>query len=458
MLQRGTVLAQFRIVSRLGAGGMGEVYLADDTRLGRRVAVKILSAKVRLHPERGEAGARRFIQEAKAASALNHPNVATVYEIGEAEGIRFIAMEYVEGEALSARIAGKPLAVSEVIQIGLQAVEALEEAHSKGVTHRDIKPGNIMITPRGQVKVLDFGLAKISAQEIEDPTQSLTEAGTVMGTAKYMSPEQALGRPLDHRTDIFSLGVVLYEMATGRLPFSGSSAAETLDRILHASPEPIAQFHSDTPPELERIVRKCLEKDRDRRYQSARELAVDLRNLERDSDSVAPSTRGNAQRGWSTRTRVIAGLAAALLLLGGVAFYRLGGRGDAIESIAVLPFVNAGGNPDTEYLSDGITDSLINGLAQLPKLHVTARSLAFRYKGKADDPQKIGRDLKVGAVLTGRVVQRENNLSVQAELMDVDSGTQIWGERYSRKLADVLVVQERDRERDLGKTSTALDR
>ncbi len=444
MLPPGTVLSQFRIVSRLGAGGMGEVYLADDTRLGRRVAVKILAAKVALHPERGQAGARRFIQEAKAASALNHPNVATVYEIGEAEGVRFIAMEYVEGETLSSRIAGMPhgppLAVSEVVRLGLQAVDALEEAHSKGVTHRDIKPGNIMITPRGQVKVLDFGLAKIAQQEIEDYTQSLTEAGTVMGTAKYMSPEQALGRPVDHRTDIFSLGVVLYEMATGRLPFSGSSAAETLDRILHASPEPIAQFHGDTPPELERIVRKCLEKDRDRRYQSARELAVDLRNLERESDSVAAIPR--AERGWSSRNRILAGLAATVLLLAGVAFYRLASRGAAIESIAVLPFVNAGGNPDTEYLSDGITDSLINGLAQLPKLRVTARSLAFRFKGKAEDPQKAGRDLKVRAVLTGRVVQRENNLSVQAELMDVDSGTQIWGERYNRKLADVLTVQE----------------
>jgi eukaryotic-like serine/threonine-protein kinase len=444
MLPPGTILAQFRITSQLGTGGMGEVYLADDTRLGRSVALKILPTKAANKSEQAGSAARRLMQEARAASALNHPNVATIYEIGEAGDIRFIAMEYVEGDPLNTRIAGRPLAASAIVPLGIQAADALAEAHAKGIIHRDIKPGNIMITPRGQVKILDFGLAKITAQEIEeDATQSMTQPGTVMGTAKYMSPEQALGRPLDNRTDIFSLGVVLYEMTTGRPPFSGNTAAETLDSILHASPEPIARLHGGIPPELERIIGKCLEKDRDRRYQSARELQVDLRNLQRDTDSAVPIPSATAVRAesWFSRRRVVAGLPVALLLLG-LGFYWMTGRDKAIDSIAVLPFVNASGNPDTEYLSDGITDSLITGLAQLPRLRVTARSLVFRHKGKEEDPQKAGRDLKVRAVLMGRVVQRGDSLNVQAELMDVDSGAQLWGERYNRKLADLLTVQE----------------
>ena len=447
MLPSGATLAQFRILSRLGAGGMGEVYLAEDTRLGRRVALKILPAEVAQDPERGAPGARRLLQEAKAASTLNHPNVATIYEIGESEGVCFIAMEYVEGEPLSSHVGGRPLETSELLAFGIQAAEALDEAHSKGVTHRDIKPANIMITPRGQLKVLDFGLAKILPRESEAAaTEGLTEPGTVMGTAKYMSPEQALGRPLDHRTDIFSLGVVLYEMAAGRLPFAGSTAVQTLDQILHATPEPLSHSNPGVSSELERMIRKCLEKDRDRRYQSARELVVDLRNLQRDSDSVAvkaapPPASSGAARIAPFRRYAWAGM-TVVALLGAFGVYRLAGRGEAIDSIAVLPFANGGGNPDAEYLSDGITDSLINSLAQLPKLHVTARSLAFRHKGKEEDPQKVGRDLKVRAVLTGRVVQRGDNLSVQAELMDVEAGTQLWGQQYNRRLADVLAVQE----------------
>jgi eukaryotic-like serine/threonine-protein kinase len=441
MLPSGASLAQFRIVSRLGAGGMGEVYLAEDTRLGRRVALKILPAEVTRDPERSAPGTLRLLQEAKAASVLNHANVATVYEIGEAEGVSFIAMEYVEGEPLTIRIAGHPLEAPEIVRLGIQAADALDEAHSKGVTHRDIKPANIMITPKGQVKVLDFGLAKINAPGAQNgATENLTQPGMVMGTAKYMSPEQALGRSVDHRTDIFSLGVVLYEMATGRLPFEGATAPQTLDRILHAPPEPISRIS----PELERIVRKCLEKDRERRYQSARELRVDLRNLERDSDSVtaAPPPPGISKKHhWSGLRYTVTGV-AIVLVLGSLLLLHQGDRADVIESIAVLPFVNGTGNPDTDYLSDGITDSLINSLAQLPKLRVTARSLVFRYKGKDPDPQKAGRDLKVRAVMTGRVVQRGDSLGIQTELMDVDAGTQLWGQQYNRKLADVLAVQE----------------
>src|SRR5262245_13191707 len=284
----GQSLGSYQILSRLGAGGMGEVYQARDARLERTVALKILPAEVAADAER----MRRFVREAKAASALNHPHVATIYEIGEANGVNFIAMEYVEGQTLAARISGHPLKVSEIVEIGSQIADALDEAHGKGITHRDIKPANVMITPRRQVKVLDFGLAKIArpteksvASDIS--TMAKTAPGVVMGTVPYMSPEQALGREVDHRSDLFSLGVLLYEMATGRLPFSGANTSETLDRILHSQPDAMARFNYDAPAELERIVRKCLEKDRERRYQSAGELLVDLKNLKRDSDSKA---------------------------------------------------------------------------------------------------------------------------------------------------------------------------
>jgi eukaryotic-like serine/threonine-protein kinase len=283
----GQSVGHYQIISLLGKGGMGEVYRARDTRLERTVALKILPAEVAADKER----MRRFVREAKAASALNHPNVAHIYEIGEENALSFIAMEYIEGQALAAKINGQPLTVSEVVEIGSQIADALDEAHRKGITHRDIKPANVMLNERGQVKVLDFGLAKI-ARPTEQPissdisTMAKTAPGVVMGTVPYMSPEQALGRDVDHRSDLFSLGVVIYEMATGRLPFSGSSPSEILDRILHSQPEAIARFNYDVPAELERIVRKCLEKERERRYQSARELLVDLNNLKRERDSA----------------------------------------------------------------------------------------------------------------------------------------------------------------------------
>src|SRR5215470_12385586 len=290
-LMVGQSLGSYQILLRLGAGGMGEVYQARDARLERTVALKILPAEVAADAER----MRRFVREAKAASALNHPHVATIYEIGEVDGVNFIAMEYVEGQTLAARINGHTLRASEIIEIGSQIADALDEAHGKGITHRDIKPANVMITPRGQVKVLDFGLAKIArpaAQPIVTDTSTMTktEPGLVVGTVPYMSPEQALGREVDHRSDVFSLGVTLYEMATGRLPFSAMNTSETLDRILHAQPEAMARFNYDAPAELERIVRKCLEKERERRYQSAKELLVDLQNLKRDTRAGANQT------------------------------------------------------------------------------------------------------------------------------------------------------------------------
>jgi two-component system LytT family response regulator len=291
LLETGSNVAHYRIGSRLGEGGMGAVYLADDTRLGRRVALKVLPVNVAADPER----MHRFVQEAKLASALTHPNVAYIYEIGEDDGLRFLAMEYVAGEALSVRLARGPVAFTELLSVGIQVADALDDAHSKGIVHRDIKPSNLMLTPRGYVKVLDFGLAKLETPGVgnktgtqmpRDETQVMTSAGVVMGTVAYMSPEQALGREVDHRTDLFSLGVVLYEMATARLPFPGATPSESMARILGSQPDAMARFNYDIPESLDRVVRKCLEKDRERRYQSARELLVDLKNLERDASGT----------------------------------------------------------------------------------------------------------------------------------------------------------------------------
>ena len=287
----GTLIAHYRVADRLGEGGMGAVYLADDSRLGRRVALKLLPPDVATDSDRRH----RFVQEAKLASALTHPNVAYIYEIGHDGDLWFLAMEYVEGDPLSHRIREGPLKVAEILQIGMQTADALDDAHSKGIVHRDIKPANLMVTPRGHVKVLDFGLAKLQAGPTNpEETQFLTSAGMVLGTVEYMSPEQALGRDVDHRSDLFSLGVVLYEMAAARLPFAGSTPSETMARILQSQPDAVARFNYEVPQGLELVIRKCLEKDRTRRYQSARELLVDLKNLERDSGSerAAPAASG----------------------------------------------------------------------------------------------------------------------------------------------------------------------
>jgi Tol biopolymer transport system component/tRNA A-37 threonylcarbamoyl transferase component Bud32 len=346
----GQSISHYDILAPLGKGGMGEVYKARDTKLERTVALKILPADVATDAER----MRRFVREAKAASALNHPHVATIYEIGEANDIRFIAMEYVAGQTLAAKINGAPLAINELIEIGSQMADALDEAHTKGITHRDIKPANVMLTARGQVKVLDFGLAKITRPpSIESNASTLkqTTPGIVMGTVPYMSPEQALGREIDHRSDIFSLGVVLYEMATGRLPFAGANTVETLDRILHAQPEAMAQFNQNVPTELERIARKCLEKERERRYQSARELLVDLKNLQRDSDAPAPlSVQSVGLASRFKRHRLSAGM-IFLAAVAGLAFglYRLREQNQPADRASVLaprvvPFTSYPGN------------------------------------------------------------------------------------------------------------------
>jgi serine/threonine protein kinase/Tfp pilus assembly protein PilF len=440
--QRLQAISYYQILKKLGEGGMGEVYLAQDTRLNRTVVLKILPVSVALDRER----IRRFKKEARTAASLTHPNVAHVYEIGEVDGTSFIAMEYVEGQALDLKIKGQPLETNRIIQIGMETADALEEAHSKGITHRDIKPSNIMITTRGQVKVLDFGVAKISKpveQTANDnSTDVKTSLGIILGTVPYMSPEQAHGQEVDHRSDIFSLGVVMYEMATGRLPFFGSNKVETIERITRSQPEAIARFNYNIPEELERIIRKSLEKDRERRYQSSRELLIDLKNLHRDSGAAVTKAKTvMPQPRVSLRSLSLTALALLIFAAVLTGIYLLSERGEAINSVAVLPFVNVSADPNTEYLTDGITESLINNLSQLGNLKVIARSSVFRYKRREIEPQAVGRELGVNAVLTGRVIQRGDDLSISIELMDARDNSHIWGEQYSRKLADTMMVQ-----------------
>jgi eukaryotic-like serine/threonine-protein kinase len=442
-------LSHYKIISKLGSGGMGEVYLAQDTKLDRTVALKILPRDVASDPER----MRRFVQEAKAASALDHPNVAQIYEIGESDGTTFIAMQYIEGQTLEAKSHIKQLETKEIVDVAIQVADALDAANSKGIIHRDIKAANIMVTPRGQVKVLDFGLAKVESKISSHPEASKleTEAGTtpglILGTVQYMSPEQALGKRIDSRSDIYSLGVVLYQLATSRLPFAGPTPSVTLSRILNTQPDAIARFNYDIDPELERIIRKCMEKDPERRYQSARELEIDLKNLKRDSESGASqmgSPAGLRPASTKSRWKLYAGLAAlALAVIGAAMIYYIGmGRGQAIHSLAVLPFSNARSDPETEYLSDGITESITNSMSPIPELRVLSQGMVRRFKDKEIDPQQLGRELNVDALVQGSLAKQGDTLVVNAELVRSSDGAQLWGQQYNRKLSDILLVQQ----------------
>jgi len=473
MLTANAKISRYRIVSKIASGGMGEVYLAIDTRLNRNVALKILPAEVVNSRDRMQ----RFEQEAQAASALNHPNIITIYEIGAEGDTHFIATEFIEGETLRRQLQTSRFQINETLNIATQIATALDAAHRRRIVHRDIKPENVMVREDGLVKVLDFGLAKSTeSKAAEIDTEAATRAqvntspGMIIGTVAYMSPEQARGKPVDARTDVWSLGVVLYEMSSAHLPFMGETVSDIIAAILKTEPPPLDQ---DTPGELQRIVRKTLQKNADERYQTVKDLLIDLKNLKQDLELAVTlgrerlaATNKNAKletkigsaptrdtpRAVSTieyvsgeikkhKVGFAAGVVVLMMAAVGLGYWFYGSQSSSINSIAVMPFVNESGNADADYLSDGMTELLINSLSQISKLNVKARSTVFRYKGKNIDPRQVGTELRVQAVLSGRVVQRGDQLTLSLELVDARTENVIWTEQYYRRQADLVSLQ-----------------
>ncbi|HEX3231884.1 MAG TPA: protein kinase [Pyrinomonadaceae bacterium] len=489
-LPAGTRLGPYEIVAPLGAGGMGEVYLAEDSRLYRKVALKVLPLEMAANQDR----MRRFKQEAMAAAALNHPNIAHIYEIGESDGTNFIAMEFVEGVTLREAIHSERAELKKLVRYLQHAAEGLAKAHAAGIVHRDLKPDNIMVTRDGHAKVLDFGLAKliepqqsqsINASSGEDATailQQQSTPGIIMGTIGYMSPEQAQGKTheIDQRSDIFSFGCILFEAVTGKKPFEGDSIVKSLHNLIYEPAPRVKDLNPSAPADLQRIIRRCLAKDREERYQTIKDLAIELKELRREletsagSDITAPprvsSEGARSTDSGSTIESTAAssvslaptvssaefvaqglkrhklGVAIAMVIfIGAVALFayylRAGNNAAAIDSIAVLPFQNKSSDADTEYLSDGLPESLIYRLSQLPNLRVSPTTSVMRYKGRETDATKIGNELGVNAVMSGRIAQRGENLTISVELIDVRNNKLLWGEKYERKMTELLATQ-----------------
>ncbi len=450
-LASGTRLGPYEILAPLGAGGMGEVYRARDTRLGRGVAIKVLPAAFSADPDR----LRRFEQEARAASALNHPNILAIYDVGTHGGEPYVVSELLEGETLRERLGGLALSARKAVDYGIQTAEGLAAAHEKGIVHRDLKPENLFVTKDGRVKILDFGLVKLTRPEVpsgpltEVPTATAgTEPGLVMGTVGYMSPEQVRGQAVDHRSDIFAFGAILYETLAGRRAFRGDSAVETMNAILKEDPLELSETSRSVPPALERIVRRCLEKRAEERFQSARDIAFALE----ETVSGSASQTAAAWPAWRSRwilwpaslgIGLVALLAVLLALNAGGLKERLfgGGQPAPIRSLAVLPLENLSRDPEQEYFADGMTEALITDLAQIGALRVISRTSVMRYKGTEKSLREIARELNVDGVVEGSVLRAGERVRITAQLIQAPTDRHLWAKSYERNLRDVLALQ-----------------
>jgi serine/threonine protein kinase/tetratricopeptide (TPR) repeat protein len=428
----GKTLSHYRILEKLGEGGMGVVYKAEDTRLKRNVALKFLNPQT-IGTDEDKA---RFTHEAQAAAALNHPNICTIYEIDEADGRLFIAMELIKGRSLKEKIAEGPIRLDEVLDISIQVAEGLNSAHMQGIVHRDIKPANIMAAPGGQVKIMDFGLAKTRGRT------RLTQTGSTLGTVSYMSPEQARGAEVDDRTDLWSLGVVLYEMLTGRLPFGGDHEQAVIYSILNKEPEPVTALRTGVPKELERIVLKALAKSPNERYQHMDELLVDLRSFKKMASTPKRAIRTSVTRQPVLRRAYLyVGLVVLIVLLVLSRFDFFAGDRETIDSIAVLPLENLSQDPGKEYFADGMTEAIIADLAKIGALRVISRTSVMRYKGTNKSLPRIGEELHVDAIVEGSVLLAGDRVRITTQLIEAAADRHLWAESYERDLRDVLGLQ-----------------